>query len=216
MNGTRRWFGALVGTSVLSTAGCLGFIRGDESLAFEAGETSVPDEVLSETGYELVETDRPTITETFEVADQTREVEVTNDVSEYQRAVDLGPLGKHEAAVFVTFATPKVEILTRTFNPVGDMDNAELAEQLQSEYDDFSIGSTVDERTLSVLDDDVEVTKFEGEATLSEGTDVDVYVHLGTAEHEDDFVVVLGAYPTQLDGEEDRFDQLAESVEHEE
>ncbi len=216
MNGTRRWFGAVVGTGILSTAGCLGFIRGDEALEFTAGTASVPEQVMADTGYELAESERPTVTESFEVAGETREVEVTNDVSEYQRTVDLGPLGEHEAAVFVTFATPKVEIVTRTFNPVGDMDNAELAEQLQSEYDDFSIGSSVDERTLSVLDDDVEVTKFDGEATLSSGTDVDVYVHLGTAEYADDFVVVLGAYPTQLDGEEDRFVQLAESVQHEE
>lgn len=208
---TRRDFaaGLLVGTAGM--AGCLETITGDEPARFVAPPALVAADVLAETGYEHRGTEDIEETRTFEVAGQSREVEVVNVRSEYHKPIDMGPLGDVRGAVFATLSTPAVEVLGRTFNPVEEMNNREVAEEVQSQYEEISIGTEVDRRTIRVLDEGIEVSKFEGEATFS-GFSIDVFVHVGIAEGNDEFVVVLAIYPRLLSGEEGTFVALAEGV----
>lgn len=200
------------GTLVVS-AGCVGFLSGSEPLTFEATKGTVAEGALSDTGYgeETVETQ--TITRPFSAAGQEREVEVTNWMARYERTLDLGPLGEQELGVFVVLSTPQVSILGRTFNPVGDMSNRELLGQLQSRYEGFTVGDRVDTRTIPVLGEDVEVEKFEGSATF-QGREIDLFVHVATLEHEEDFVVPVAIYPQMLPGEEQKALQLYRGIEH--
>ena len=197
---------------VATTAGC-GFITGSESLAFEARPASVDEATLSETGYERTLQENQTVSRNFTVAGQTRQVEVTNHLSQYDRSVNLGPLGELRASVFATFTSPEVEIATRSFNPISEMSNRELLSRFSSEYEGLSVGEQVENRTHTVLGTETGVEKYEGTADLG-GQQVDVYIHVTTVQHEGDYVVALGIYPQQLSGEEDNVFVMLDGLEH--
>lgn len=203
----RRELGVLVGCSILG-AGCLDLVRGE---AFVARPAPVAASVLDETGYDHHRTVEVEETHVVEAGGVSREVDVVNVRSEYDRRVDLGSLGEMRAAVFTTLSTPKVEVLGRTFNPVEGMDNQEIADELQSRYEEISIDTEIDRRPLTVLGDSIDVSKFTGQATFS-GVSVDVFAHIGIAETDDGYVLLLAVYPRLLNGEEETITTLVRGV----
>jgi len=207
---SRRAVGLAAAGTLASTAGCVGFVTGDDSLRFEAEPAEADERTLSETGYDERRVEEQTVTESFTVAGLTREIEARNVLAEYDKGVDVGPLGEARAASFAAFATPQVDLLWRTFNPIAEMDNREIARKTTSEYDDVTIGEEIDRTTLEVLGDEVEVSTFEAEAYL-ESELTEVYLHIGTAEAEEDFVVIVGIYPRAVD-QSDEIERLAESL----
>lgn len=213
MKHTRRAVGSMAVAALAGGAGCLGFVRGDEALEFAATAADPSDDALAETGYERRRTEEMDVVREFSAAGQTREVEVANVLSEYDKGIDMGPLGRARGAVFVAFATPQVEVLGRTFNPVGDLENRELAEEFQSQYEGVTVGDELDVRTIRVLGDSVDLSKFDAQAEF-QGVGMDVYFHLGTAEADDegDFVVVIGVHPQHVGSEEENVVALAESL----
>lgn len=196
-----------------ATAGCIGFLTGSEALEFSAMEATISSATLDETGYEEAEVKEDVITRSFSAAGQEREVEVTNSIATYERAIDLGPLGEQKAAIFAVLSTPQVKILDRTFNPVGEMSNRELLQQLQGRYEGFSVGSRVDTRSQTVLGEDTEIEKFEASATFS-GQEIDLFVHITNVAHEGDFVVPIGIYPQRLPGESEKVFSLYNGIQH--
>lgn len=212
MSLSRRGLCTLVALAATGSAGCLDLLGG-EPARFVAPPARVDEEVLEGTDYSLEQTETEEEVRTFEIAaGQTREVEVVNRIAEYHRLIDMGPLGEAPGAVFGTLSTPAVEVLGRTFNPIEDADNRDLADEGQSQYEEISIGSEIDRRTITVLGESIELSKFEGEAMLS-GLGIDVFAHVGIAEGDDEYVVVFGIYPQVLSGEEETTVTLAESVE---
>ena len=194
------------------TAGC-GFITGQEALSFNASPATVTDQAVSETGYEEVNVTEQVITRNFSVADQTRQVEVTNQLAQYERQVDLGPLGSQRAAVFVAFASPEVEVATQSFNPIAGMSEREILQRFQTEYESISVGEQTDSRNVTALGQSTAVKKFEGSAQLA-GSQVDVYIHAVKIKHEGDHIVAVAIYPQQLDDEEQNVVTLLEGLEH--
>lgn len=166
---------------------------------------------LAETGYRHHETRSETIQEAFEIAGRSREIELVNVLVECDKALDLGPAGRLRAAAFVAFATPQFEAFGRRFHPGDRISARRLATELSSNFDELSIGEEVDERTLTVFDEAVDVSTFEGRAVLGPTT-LDVYVHLGAAMNDDDFVVLVGVHPRRLGGEYENVATLAESL----
>lgn len=211
---SRRAFGGLVTGAVAAGSGCLGFILGNEAQEFEASPATVGDSALDESGYEQAneqETEKMEVTRTFEAGGQERDVVAVNYISEYEKNVSF--LGQEKrAAVFVAFSTPKVEVLGETFNPVGEMSNKELIQQIQGKYEGLRVGDEVDTQNVQVLDDTVEVSKFEGRAEF-QGSEVDVYVHVGQAEHDGDFVIPIAVYPQVADEESETIANI-EGIEH--
>ncbi len=207
---SRRALGVAAAGTLVSTAGCVGFVTGDDSLRFAADRAVVDDEALSETGYSEYRIEEQTITESVTVAGTTREVDARNVLAEYQKGIDAGDLGSARSATFAAFATPQVDLLWRTFNPVGEMDNREIAEEFTSGYEGVEIDEETDRTTLSVLGDDVDVSAYEAEAYL-ESELTEVRLHIGTAEAEQDFVVLVGMYPRLVD-ESEEIHRLAESI----
>ncbi|ADJ15078.1 DUF6517 family protein [Halalkalicoccus jeotgali] len=207
---TRRGLCSLATLALTSSAGCLDTLAGGPA-RFVAPLAPVADRALDTTGYELEDTARREERRTFEVTRLSREVEVVSRVAQYHRRIDAGPLGEIRGAVFVTLCTPAVSVLGRTFNPVEGMDNRELATEVQSQYEELSVGPEVDRRTVRLLDERVALSKFEGEATFG-GVGIDVFVHTALAEGDDEFVVVSGIYPRLLPDEEGAVTSLAEGV----
>jgi hypothetical protein len=214
MNDGRQAAAATALAIVLVASGCVGFISGNEALTVEASDGSVSSAALSDAGYERARSETMTVERTFEVAGQTREVQAKNHLSEYHKTVSLPVLGgERKAAVFVVFTTPQVEFAGQTFNPVGEMSNRELLDELQSQYDDIEVGQRTDSRTVRTLGTDATVDTFEGSARLS-GVSLDVRFQITKIRHGDDFVIAVGIYPKQLPGEGENVDTLLRNLQH--
>lgn len=211
----RRLSVPLLLAALVLTAGCVGVITGSEPLVVEADPVSVSAAAQSAAGYEEVRTATQELQQEVSAAGQTREVVVTNHVAEYARSVDAGPLGAGEFARFVVVSTPAVDVLGRTFNPVGDMSNRELAELAQDQYEDLRNLQPAGERSLTVLGSETTVSRFTADASLQgSGQSVEVTLHVTRVRDGGDFIVVIAAHPTLLPGEADRVDTMLGGVRH--
>lgn len=210
----RRLLGGTALVLASGTGGCLDLITGEESLSFEAEPAAAADGTADETGYETDGPRAETTTREFTAAGQTREAEVTNQITTYEKTVEVPVLGEARLGVFAAIASPKVEIAGRTLNPLEDYSNDDLVELLTSQYEGIEDPSAVDERTVETLGSETTFTKYEAVATF-DGQEVDVYVHVGRVEDGDDFVVAMGVYPQEKeDQEEPNVVSLTESLEH--
>ncbi len=209
----RRTFIAAVGASgVGSIAGCLEVIRGEEPLELSASPASIPSSVVDETGYELERQREVVIEREVEAAGQTREIVVTNQQSEYQKTVSLGPLGKQKAAVFTALTTPQVNVLGREFNPVANMSTRELAEMVQEQYEDMRSMEPVEDSDITINGESTTQSKFRAEAKFA-GETIELFFHISEAvELNEDLVITVGGYPTVLPNEEQDILMLMRSV----
>jgi hypothetical protein len=207
MNRTRRRLIAGIGTTGLaSLAGCsaLDFALGNESLRFEADAAVVAEGAVSETGYSEANRRSSTVDRTFEVAGESRTVEVTNQVVEYDRSLSV--LGQtFRWALFAVLSTPKVEVLGKPFNPVADMDTDALAEMIQERYDRIGNVERDSTRPVDVLGETVDVVRYRAEGRFTAADiRVDMTLHVTPAiAAGGDFVVCLAAHPRLIDDTDD-------------
>jgi predicted small lipoprotein YifL len=195
---------------LVALAGC-GMLTGD--LSFSASPATVDDATLEDTGYEEANVSEQEVTREFSAAGQSRNVTVTNHVAMYERSVDVPVVGEQRAAVFGAFATPEVSVLGQSFNPVEDYSNRELAALAQDQYSGLTVGDEVGTRSVTVLGESANVTKFDGEASIGSST-VDVYVHVTKVKHDGDYVVGVAIHPQALDGEQETVDDLLAGLQH--
>ena len=213
----RRAIAAAAGAIGISgLAGCtaLDLVTGGDPVEFAADTATVSEAALEETGYEESEISDNVMSREVEAAGQTREVEVTNRIAEYDRAVEM--LGQEfRASVFTVLSTPQVQILGRTFNPIADMGADELAELIRDRYDNLSNVERSDEYETGLFGGETPVVEYDAEADLGGGeVTVDLALHVTEpVEVGDDFVVCIGAYP-EATGDRDTVIRLLDGTEH--
>ncbi|KAA9398043.1 hypothetical protein Har1130_05760 [Haloarcula sp. CBA1130] len=202
----------LVGLLVVSS-GCVGLLTG-ETVEFDSSPASVSDSALEETGYEQSMADEQTIERTVTVAGQERTIRVTNHVRQYQRGIDLGPVGEVNAGSFIVFSTPSASVAGQTLNPAASWSNERLVEEVASRNDQINDVQFQRNRSVESLGDTREVSVFSGTTTI-EGQEVDVLIHLTSFEHEGDVVVAVAVYPERInDRESPRVDTLLGGLSH--
>ncbi|MDZ7730136.1 MAG: DUF6517 family protein [Natrialbaceae archaeon] len=153
--------GVATGT-IASTAGCLGFIMGDD-LEFVASPAGASESALNETGYSEVENTTEEQVETVEFVVE-RDVKVGYSAIAYgmESPADID-FGYGSLAVL---ATPNASVLGRSVNPIADMDSRELMAEVASQADsersmDPSEPKRIETRTMTILGEDREVDVFE-------------------------------------------------------
>lgn len=214
MDTSRRRF--LAGASVAlsgSLAGCLDTVTGD--LEFSATGATVTDPVLAQTNYSLYQRREETVTRQVGVGPVTRTVRAHNVVTEYDQGISL--LGQRlQAAVFAVLSTPQVEVLGRTFNPVGDMTTDDLAETVQSRYEGIGNVSGGVDREGSLLGETTTLTRYTADAQLaSTGVSVEIYLYVTTAVTAgSDYVLALAGHPVAAGAREARVRTLLGGVTH--
>jgi hypothetical protein len=212
---TRRVLVAATLVGLVLTSGCIGFLTGSEALQFSSSEVKVTQSAQEETNYQQARREPQTVTRQFQAAGQTRDVEVTNHLAEYSRSVSLPVFGDQQIARFTVMATPKVRIAGQgPFNPVGDMNNTELVLTLQEKYETISNVRPESDRTVTVFGNETTVSKFRADATTDTGQSVEVFIHITRVDHGDDYLLGVGVYPTQVDGEQENVDTLLQSIDH--
>lgn len=211
----RRHVLAATGAGGLAAlSGCIGFVTGSEPAEFSSSPARVPASVLEDTGYSDAGNEPVDIREEFEALGISREVHVRNYRAEYEKSVDLGPLGEEEAAVFTALTTPQASVLGREFNPIADMSARELADLVQDHYDGFGDLEYVEDEEVTINDEETTATTFETQATLT-GVDESVELLVIITESValgDDLAVTVGAYPEMAD-ERDHVIAMMQSVE---
>lgn len=197
---------------LVAASGCSGVLSGPVS--FSASEATVGDAALDATGYEHNQTAKVGFSRNVSVGGQSKRIEVTNWIAEYERQVELPGVGERPAAAFVTFASPKGEVLGESFNPIARYDDHELAERFGDHLQKSDDVRVVGSRNRTMLGTTTEVTKLATTVTTSRGVEFDAYVHVATVEHEGDVVVAIAVHPRKLSGQEKQVDRLLEGVQH--
>lgn len=211
----RAYLAAGGGTILAGVSGCLELVTGDTA-EFAASPSRASQAALDETGYERTDQSEQEIEDEFEVGGETRDVVVTNVMTEYHKTIDMGPVGEVEGATFSSLTTPQVEILGEQFNPVKEMSAKELAEMVQQQYDGVENLQSEEQTEITIQGATTQQTKFSGDAAF-EGNPVELFLHVSEAvELGDDFAVTVGAYPELTPGEEESILTLMESVEPDE
>lgn len=212
----RRAVAAAGAIGISGLAGCtaLDLVTGGGPVEFTATAATVTEAALEETGYESNGVSDDVVSREVEAGGQTREVEVTNRIAEYDRAIEM--LGQeYRASVFTVLSTPQVQVLGRTFNPVGDMGPDELAELIRDRYDGLGNIERADEYTTGLFGGETPVVEYDAEADLADGgITVDLALHVTEpVKVGDDFVVCIGAYP-EAAGDRDTVIRLLDGTEH--
>ncbi|MGB9931797.1 DUF6517 family protein [Haloarcula amylolytica] len=202
----------LVGLLVVSS-GCVGLITG-ETVEFDSAPATVSDSALEETGYEQSMADEQTLERTVTVAGQERTIRVTNHIRQYERGIDLGPVGEVNAGRFIVFSTPSASVAGQSLNPAASWSNERLVEEVASRNDQINDVQFERNRSVEALGESREVAVFSGTTTI-QGQEVDVLIHLTSFEHEGDVVVAVAVYPEQIDDQESpRIDTLLGGLSH--
>lgn len=182
-----------------SVAGCLGYAGLDEHEASPAG---VDPEVSDETGYEQTNIEEIVIEETFEVAGTSEKITVRNYRTDYEKTINLGPLGSARAAAFVLLTSPQISIAGQEMNPVDEMSAEELVDMLEADFDTIENVEPVTNNDVTVLDQETTESIFEAEAKVK-GTTVDVHIHVTeSVQTDEDHLVTIGVYPKKLQATE--------------
>ena len=216
----RLFVAAAAAGAVGASAGCLSDFINDMT-TFEASPVRVSEDAAGEAGYEYQGTEEHVEEREFASED----VEVTNYITEYTRTIDLplDALSEPEAGVFALVTTPQVTVAGEDFNPVDEMSNAELVEYMQEQYEDLEVGDNVGGYAITKDDIDglnvtISLDTYEGSAKLQGEVQMDVYVEVAQAEHEDDHLVVIAVYPDDenvpQESEQDRAETMVRGIQH--
>lgn len=209
---------AIALAALILTSGCIGFLQGNEALSFEASPATVDDATLDDTGYGDENLSEVSLNKSIEFQNESREVRVTNWNAMYTKSVSVPGMGEQEAARFITFSTPQFKFAGQSLNPVGNMSNEELLDSALSEKTSIGDVETVKSERVHVLGQGANVTKFRASVNASGdylmSYETDVYLHVTKVAHGDDYVVLVGVYPVQLD-EEQEILTLMKNIEHE-
>ncbi|MFC7214552.1 DUF6517 family protein [Saliphagus sp. GCM10025334] len=193
----------LAGTGVVglaSLSGCLGVLGLDEHESAPAG---VDQSVLEETGYQEIRTEPLGVDENVDLLLYSETVTVTNYLTEYDKSVDLGPLGSLRAAVFNVLTTPQVDVLGQELNPIEEMSTEEVMELVKNNYDGFGDVTHEADESVSVLGQEATMSRFSASAKF-DGADLDVFIHVTEAiQTSEDHLVAIGVYPEQTQGREE-------------
>ncbi|WP_135820268.1 DUF6517 family protein [Halostella litorea] len=213
---TRRLIATVAVALLLATSGCIGFILGNAPAEFTAANATAGEDALAETGYGLNESRTVVENRTLDELGN-RTVRVEGHANLYTKSDEFLDR-QQQVGMFAAVSVPQVEVAGRSFNPISDQSNAELVDRFQSEisaeYRDVDLTATGSKSVDGVLGKRANVTRFTGTSEF-QGREVEVAIYVTKVKHDGDWVVLMGAHPTQRPEEEFNVEALMQSVEHE-
>lgn len=206
----RRTLAVLGLVTLVTLSGCA--LLSSDTLEFSASKATVSDSATADAGYEEVSVEPRTVNRSFTVADQERDVRVTNWVATYERGLTEGTTPA--PGTVAVLATPEISIAGQTLNPIGSVTNRDLLDRLLQQQAAISDVNRVETRTEAVLGTETEVVTFEG-TIESEGQQVAVTIHLTRVNHGSDYVVAVALHPAAMSPDEAGVDTMFAGIEHE-
>ncbi|GAB7010495.1 DUF6517 family protein [Halorubrum trueperi] len=220
----RGLLAAVAASTSVAVAGCAGGGE-DGSYEFDAEPARIPSDAADEAGYEGEEPESFTLEQEFDVAGVNAQVSATTWVAGYEN-------GDNGSALFVG-STPDASVGGQSVNPLVRADDTELIRRLLEQVDQQGIGGEdtdiqaddIEARgseTRTVLGEEVEISILETTvdadidaegAQGGEAQDVPVLLYVGTVQHNEDVIALVGVHPTAVDAA-DSVLSLMEHVEH--
>ncbi len=215
---------ALAVAVLLVTAGCVGFALGQEPLAYEANNATVPEDERG--GYDLVEERTIVQNRTINESGVNRTVAVSNYAGVYTKNESIND-DTQELASMAVISTPVVDVFERPLNPVGNMSERELLEFLtgqvnDSQYSDLEEFERVPAEQVGPETEDVTVLGRETDIAVFQSTQevqgrtVQLRVYVTRVRHGDDYVIMFGGHSMLHPSEGYAIVDLMRSVEHDE
>lgn len=206
-----RLLGVLVVIAVL-TAGCTGVLLGDEDLVFESGQTTIGNETLEQTGYELHSTGTETFNETVSVTDD----EGGTRVVVHSHSAQYGPESDLPAGVGAVqlglITTPDATVAGRSVNPLLRVETHERVFRFLPETDDTGF-EEYGNYTVEPFGESVNVTVLASETDGDETPDAFVHVMRTPSPGGDDAVLAYATVPGESD-EHRTIERLFSALEH--
>lgn len=219
----RELLAAVAASTTLAVAGCAGDENGNYD--FDAEPARIPADVASEAGYDGEEPEAFTLEQEFDVAGVNAQVSATTWAAGYENA-DNG------SALFVA-STPDASVGGQSVNPLVRANDAELIRRLLEQVDNQGVGGEDTEieadeienrgtEMRTILGEEVEVSVLETTIDAEvegagngpdEAEEVPVRLYVGTVQHRDDVIVLVGVHPVGVDAG-DQLLSLMEQVEH--
>lgn len=197
----------------LGGAGCVG---GDSGPVRANGSPATfGADAVADAGYERVGvTNRSlnaTLTTTLEgdiEAQASEDVVATIPVAQYRRPGD-------PPSILAVASSPVVQILEnppRSSDPLSTLSTADLVGFVQTTYGNVGELERVDDRTVTVLDEETSLVTYRGTATAA-GTALDVRVSVARVRDDGDVVTVVAVRPADTEETSD-VDTLLGALEH--
>lgn len=207
--GSRR--ALLSGIGAVSIASLAGCILLENEIQRSASPAELDQEAREQTGFAHQGTQELTLTETVEVAGQSRDLSLTNYLATYRRTI---PEADAAVASVQAFSTPSVTVANSEANPIWDIEPKQLLRRIATgpEMTGFEDVREVGTQELRSLGDTRTVTILEG-TTERQGQEIVVRLPTGKFKHDGDILVVLGGYPRALGGQE-QVDGAVEGLVH--
>ncbi|ELZ38905.1 DUF6517 family protein [Halorubrum tebenquichense] len=217
----RGLLAALAASTTVAVAGCAGQ---DQSLDLDADPARVPEGAYAE-GFSGQDPESFSIDRKFNASGVNVEVSATTWVAQYTNE-EVG------SALFVA-STPNESVAGQSVNPLVSAEGADLIRRLLNQVDQQGIGGNgteiqtddieeVGEETQTVLGEETTVSVLEttvsadvSDANGQSGSvdDIPVLVYIGTVQHDDDVIAMIGVHPQAIDQSEQLLSMMG-SVEH--
>lgn len=204
-----RLLGVLVALAVL-TAGCTGALLGDAELVFESGQTTIENETLDDTGYELQYAETETFNETVSVTDDGdgTQVIVRSHSARYGPESDV----QAGAVQLSLITTPDATVAGRSVNPLLRFESHERVFRFLPETDETGF-EEYGNYTVEPFDESVNVTVFATETDSDEVPDAFVHVMQTPSPDGSDVVLAYAMVPGESD-EHRSLERLFSALEH--
>ena len=150
--------------------------------------------------------------DTIEVADLNQDIEAEYWVGLYTKEVQIVDETTEDAA-FTTISSPSAEVLGSDQNPLAQMDDEELIELFAEEIDNVTDVQQQTSYTREILDEERTVKKGHATVEVVDGIETEFAVELASFAHEDDYLVLAGGHPMEIDEEVD-YESLMTSIDH--
>lgn len=219
----RGLLAALAASTSVAVAGCSA--AEDGSYEFDAEPARIPSDAASEAGYKGEEPESFTLEQEFDMAGVNAQVSATTWAAGYENS-------QNGSALFVA-STPDASVGGQSVNPLVRADDAELIRRLLEQVEQQGIGGedtdiqaedieTRGSETRTILGEEVDVSILEttidaevdaGGNQSGEVEDVPVLLYVGTVQHREDVIALVGVHPVAVDADDALF-SLMEEVEH--
>lgn len=214
----RRLAMVLAVAVLLTGAGCIGFITGEEALTYSAERATVADSALGDggTGYTQASVEQLTIEpDGEELGIGNRSIVVENWLAQYEKQDEFI---NETVGVFAVLSTHEIDVVGQPTNPVANMSEGEILDQItgqyETEYGSLSDAERTDTLQATMLGEQTDVAVFTTTTNFA-GREVEVNIYVSMVKHGDDYVIAIGGHPTQLPNERDNIVDLIENVQHE-
>ena len=203
---------------VIGSAGCMDLL--EDGVTAQSEPAAIEEHVVNENNLTFDDYDSHVIDEDFEIAGETRDVNINSHFTIYSKeaedvSLDDGSTnggtddgyedeiiaGMEEDAVGITIiSTPSESIAGQELNPVTRMSDERLLTEFNDEMVDGEIQNIemVNEHDVTVLGTETVANEYEIDAETDSEDDIPISVIIFEVKNEDDIILGVGGFPTGL------------------